>query len=46
MPSRGTLQPGSAHRLPPLKAPRLLDQLRERIRYLHYSRCTEDIYVY
>lgn len=27
-------------------APRLLDQLRERIRYLHYSRSTEDIYVY
>jgi len=46
MPSRGTLRPGSAHRLPPLKAPRLFDQLRERIRYLHYSRSTEEIYVY
>lgn len=46
MPSRGTLRPSSAHRLPPLTAPRLLDPLRERIRYLHYSRSTEDIYVY
>lgn len=46
MPSRGALRPGSAHRLPPLTAPRLLDQLRERIRYLHYSRSTEDIHVY
>ncbi len=46
MPARATLRPGSAHRLPPLTAPRLPDQLRERIRYLHYSRSTEDIYVY
>ena len=46
MPSRGTRRPSSAHRLPPLTAPRLLDQLRERVRYLHYSRSTEDIYVY
>lgn len=28
--------------LPPLRAVRLLDQRRERIRYLHYSRSTED----
>jgi len=27
--------------LPALTAPRLLDQLRERIRFLHYSRSTE-----
>ncbi|RZJ01395.1 MAG: integron integrase [Rubrivivax sp.] len=40
------MRPGSAQQLPPLQSPRLLDQLRERIRYLHYSRSTEDIYVY
>ena len=32
--------------LPPLQAPRLMDQLRERIRYLHYSRRTEQAYVH
>jgi len=32
--------------LPPLQAPRLLDQLRERIRYLHYSIRTEQAYVH
>lgn len=32
--------------LPPLQAPRLLDQVRERIRYLHYSLRTEEAYVY
>jgi len=31
---------------PPLQAPRLLGQLRERIRYLHYSLRTEETYVY
>jgi len=31
---------------PPLKAGRLLDQLRERIRYNHYSLRTEKAYVY
>ncbi len=31
---------------PPLKSTRLLDQLRERIRYLHYSISTEKTYVY
>ncbi len=31
---------------PPLKAKRLLDQLRERIRYSHYSLRTEKAYVY
>ncbi len=50
LPARGTLRPpaaaGSALKLPPLQAVRLLDQLRERIRYLHYSRRTEDAYVF
>ena len=32
--------------LPPLKATRLLDQVRERIRYLHYSLRTEHAYVH
>jgi integron integrase len=32
--------------LPPLRSARLLDQVRERIRYLHYSIRTEDAYVY
>jgi integron integrase len=32
--------------LPPLRAARVLDQLRERIRYLHYSRRTEEAYVH
>jgi hypothetical protein len=31
--------------LPPLRSTRLLDQVRERIRYLHYSRRTEEVYV-
>lgn len=38
--------PASAPDLPALKAPRLLDQLRERTRYLHYSRSTEQAYVH
>ncbi|MDC6171022.1 integron integrase [Paucibacter sp. XJ19-41] len=32
--------------LPPLRSTKLLDQLRERIRYLHYSRRTEEAYVF
>nr|QZL14094.1 integron integrase [uncultured bacterium] len=32
--------------LPPLQAPRLLGQVRERIRFLHYSMRTEETYVY
>lgn len=32
--------------LPELQSTRLLDQLRERIRYLHYSLSTEHSYVY
>jgi integron integrase len=31
---------------PPLQSIRLLDQLRERIRYLHYSLSTEKLYLY
>jgi integron integrase len=31
---------------PPLQAPRLLDQLRERLRYMHYSLRTEQAYVH
>ena len=32
--------------MPPLQSPRIVDQLRERIRYLHYSLRTEEAYVY
>lgn len=32
--------------LPALQAPKLLDQVRERARYLHYSIRTEEAYVY
>ena len=32
--------------IPPRQAPRLLNQLRQRIRYLHYSMSTEDAYVH
>jgi hypothetical protein len=32
--------------LPPLRSTKILDPLRERIRLLHYSRRTEDAYVY
>jgi integron integrase len=33
-------------RAPPLLSTRLLDQLRERIRYMHYSLATEKVYLY
>lgn len=36
----------SAPTIAPSQAPRLLDQLRERIRFLHYSLRTEEAYVY
>src|SRR5659263_43409 len=36
------MKPGT----PPLQSPRLLDQLRERIRYMHYSLSTEKVYLY
>ncbi len=32
--------------LPPLQSPRLLAQMRERLRYLHYSLRTEKSYLY
>jgi integron integrase len=41
----GTKPRGSPYR-PPLRAQRLLGQLRERLRYLHYSLRTEETYVY
>ena len=46
VPPRKTLRPKPDVRLPPLQAVKLLDQLRERIRYLHYSRRTEEAYVH
>jgi hypothetical protein len=46
MPPRKTLRPTPDVRLPPLQAVKLLDQLRERIRYLHYSRRTKKAYVH
>ncbi|OIQ80004.1 tyrosine recombinase XerC [mine drainage metagenome] len=36
------MKPGT----PPLKSARLLDQVRERVRYLHYSLKTEKAYLY
>jgi integrase len=36
----------SPPQLPPLQAPRLLGQVRERVRYLHYSLRTEQPYVH
>lgn len=46
MMARRAPQPEAGANLPPLRAPKLLDQLRERIRYLHYSRRTEQAYVH
>lgn len=47
VPGRAVLRPSDAHAArPPLKSVRLLDQLRERIRLLHYSLRTEEAYVY
>ena len=36
------MKPGT----PPLQSTRLLDQLRERIRYMHYSLSTGKVYLY
>lgn len=33
-------------RSPPLQSTRSLDQVRERVRYLHYSLSTEKTYLY
>jgi integron integrase len=38
--------PAPSGPVPPAKAPRLLDQLRTRIRTLHYSQRTEEAYVH
>ncbi|OYU26404.1 MAG: hypothetical protein CFE41_15985 [Burkholderiales bacterium PBB2] len=43
--ARGLLCPPPSQ-LPPLQSVKLLDQVRERIRYVHYSRRTEDAYVH
>jgi integron integrase len=43
--ARGRPRPPPS-RLPPLQSVKLLDQVRERIRYLHYSRRTEEAYVH
>ena len=43
-PSRS--RPRHVSALPPLRAERLLDQVRERARYLHYSLRTEQAYVH
>lgn len=40
------MSPPPAPPLPPLQSERLLDQLRERVRYLHYSIRTERAYVH
>lgn len=36
----------SSNALPPLQSKRILDQVRERVRYLHYSIRTEEAYLY
>ena len=36
----------SSNPLPPLQSKRILDQVRERVRYLHYSVRTEEAYLY
>ncbi len=36
------MKPGN----PPLRSVREMDQLRERVRYMHYSFSTEQVYVY
>ena len=47
LPPRGDLRPRpSASDLPPLRSARVLDQLRERCRLLHYSLRTEEVYAY
>ena len=44
--ARGANRPTVAVALPPLRATRLLDQVRERVRAMHYSFRTEEAYVY
>jgi len=40
------IRPKSNPALPPLQSQRILDQVRERIRYLHLSIRTEETYLY
>lgn len=44
--SRKYLRPRPNQALPPLRATRVLDQLRARLRLMHYSLRTEETYVY
>ncbi len=44
--SRKYLRPHPNLDLPPLRATRVLDQLRERQQLMHYSLRTEETYVY
>lgn len=43
---RKYLRPKRSVELPPLRSTRVLDQLRERIRLMHYSLRTEEVYAY
>ena len=45
-PGRAALRPAPVIELPPLRSVRLLGQVRERIRMLHYSLRTEEAYLY
>jgi len=45
-PGRSALRPAPVIELPPLRSVRLLGQVRERIRMLHYSLRTEEAYLY
>ena len=45
-PPRADMRPVVTTMMPPLKAPRLMDQVRERILYLHYTRGTEQAYIH
>ena len=44
-PARGNLRPAPSA-LPTLRSVRVLDQLRERLRLMHYSLRTEEVYAY
>ena len=47
LPVRGNLRPTAPlGALPPLRSVRVLDQLRERLRLMHYSLRTEEVYAY
>jgi integron integrase len=44
--NNNSVKPSNPVPRPPLQSKRLLDQLRERLRYMHYSLRTEQTYVY